>query len=197
MQLFQKTRRRLGEYFLKKQLKSSRRDSYFYNFDKVSSIGILFNATKTEDFELVKAYQKYLKGKDKKLSSLGYFSAKELPDISYSKAEFEIFTNSDLNWHLKPVGGFIDNFIREEFDILIDLNLENDFPLRYISALSKAKFKIGVHSANMDIYDLMIEVEEGKGIGYFLMHLDHYLMQFNNSLKPGKTFLAVKQEENL
>ncbi|MBA3901145.1 MAG: hypothetical protein H0X62_13220 [Bacteroidetes bacterium] len=181
MQLLQNTRRKLGEYFLKKELANSHRNSIFQNFEKSATIGILFNATNQEDFELVKKYVNYLKGLNKKVKALGYFSKREMPELTYSKFEFDFFTKKDLNWHLKPDKDFIDNFINEEFDILLVLDLKDDFPLRYISALSKAKFKMGNLTADTEIYDMMIEVEEGKGIKYFLKHLDHYLMQLNKN----------------
>jgi hypothetical protein len=182
MQLLKKTRRKLGEYFLKKEMAYSQRICFFQNFEKAKTIGIVFNASIIEDFQLVQKYVKYLKGLNKQVKALGYFSTGEIPDITYSKLEFDFFTKKHLNWHLKPQRSFIDNFILEEFDLLLVIDLKNDFPLRYISALSRAKFKIGNLIADTQIYDLMIEVEEGKGIKYFLKHLDHYLMQLNKDL---------------
>jgi hypothetical protein len=173
-------RRKLGEYFLKKQLADSQRESFFYSFENASSIGIVFNATDEEEFALVKKYVKYLRGLNKKVKTIGFFETKEVPDMAYSKIEYDFFTNKDLNWYLKPDKHFVENFIQEEFDILIDLNMKDDFPLHYISCLSRARFKIGRFADASDLYDLMFEMGEERGSRVFLKHLDHYIMQFNN-----------------
>jgi hypothetical protein len=181
MKLLHRTRRKFGEYFLKKEIAKKKRTHYFDSFDSTKTIGLVFNSGSKEDFDLVHKYVKYLKGMEKKVKVLGYFPGREIQGLSYSKADFEFFTKKDLNWHLKPDKHFVDNFIAEEFDLLLVLNLKNDFPLRYVSALSNAKFIMGNLNKNADIYDFMIEVEEGKGIKYFLKHLDHYLMQLNKN----------------
>jgi hypothetical protein len=180
MKLIQNTRKQFGKYLLKKQLYFFSRNRYFSSFEKAETIGILFNATDKEEFDLTKKYIKYLRGLKKKVKSIGYYSTVHVPDTAYSKIEYDFFTVKDLNWYLRPTKVFVDNFIEEEFDILIDLNLKDDFPLFYISSLSKAKFKIGRLTDNIDLYDLMIEVEEGTGIKQFLKHVDHYLLQMSD-----------------
>jgi hypothetical protein len=179
MNYIYKVKRKAGEFFLNKELSMFSRSRNFKGFTNSRSIGIIFNATDKENFELVKKYVVYLRECQKKVKALGYFHLKDIPDIKYSKIEYDFFSKKDLNWHLKPDSGQVRNFVNEEFDILIDLNLSNDFPLKYISNLSKASFKIGKYLENNLMYDLMIKVEEGKGIKYFLKHLDHYLLQMN------------------
>jgi hypothetical protein len=180
MKLIQNTRKQFGKYLLKKQMYFFNRNRYFSSFEKAGTIGILFNATDKEEFDLIKKYIKYLRGLKKKVKSIGYYSTVHIPDTAYSKVDYDFFTIKDLNWHLRPMKGFVDNFIEEEFDVLLDLNLKNDFPLFYISSLSKAKFKIGRMTENTELYDLMIEVEEDTGIKQFLKHVDHYLLQMSD-----------------
>jgi hypothetical protein len=172
-------KRKAGEFFLEKELKIFIRNRGFKGFESAQSIGVIFNASNNDDFDLVKKYVKYLRESQKRVKALGYFNLKEVPEMKYSKIEYDFFANKDLNWHLQPACEQAQKFINEEYDILIDLNLDDDFPLKYISSLSKAKFKIGKYLDNNITYDLMIAVEENKGIKYFLKHLDHYLMQMN------------------
>ena len=62
-----------------------------FNFDKIKTIGILFDATNAEDYEIVKRYVVYLRGHQKKVKVLGYFSTKEIPALTYSKLEYDFF----------------------------------------------------------------------------------------------------------
>ena len=175
-----KIKKKIGNYFLKKKLKDLSRNCSFAGFEASKNIGIVFNATKEQDFELVKKYVKYLRAFGKKVKTIGYFDQKEIPGMVYSKVEHEYISNKDLNWYLKPLSFFIDEFIEQPYDILIDLNLDDDFALQYISSLSKAKFKIGKFASDADRFDMMIEMEQGQNLKLFLKHVDHYLMQ----LKP-------------
>ena len=68
-----------------------------------------------------------------------------------------------------------------DFDILINLNIEKCFPLKYISAKTKAKFKIGRYDKKNAAYcDMMISTEENISLGKFIEQLLHYLNLLNN-----------------
>jgi hypothetical protein len=181
MKILKNTREKIGNCFLKKELQSTDRTITFKGFQEAASVGILFNATNPEDFELVKRYVKYLRDSKKKVKAIGFFDLKALPEFTYSRIEYDFFSNKELNWYLIPKDDSIINFIQQEFDILIDLNLQDNFPLHYLSALSKAKFKIGKFTDVLNLFDLMIEVSPDKGVKYFLRNLDHYLLQINSA----------------
>jgi hypothetical protein len=144
------------------------------------TIGIVFEASDKEEFELVKKYVLYLREQKKKVKAIGYFSGGETPTLTFSKLEYDFFSKKDLNWYGKPNDKFVHNFIEEEFDILIDMDIHNHFALRYVSAISRSRFKVGLHSTeNEAVFDLMIEGMEGKGLKYYLRQVDTYLQMLN------------------
>jgi len=174
------TKKRFGEYFLKKESEGLYRNKEAMNFSKAKNIGILFDATVEEDFDLVKKYIKFLKDSKKRVRSFGYYNTKEIPAMQYAKLEVDFFTKKQVNWHLKPSDPLITNFTEEEFDILINFTVHQCLPLVYIAALSKAKFKIGKHFPKYEMYyDLLLEVEEGKSLKYFMRNVDVYLNMIN------------------
>jgi hypothetical protein len=151
-----------------------------FNFDKIKTIGILFDATNTEDYEIVKRYVVYLRGHQKKVKVLGYFSTKEIPALTYSKLEYDFFSTKELNLLGKPSSPVIQNFINEEYDLLIDLNIRDYFPLKYISALSKAAFKVGkFDESDTAFFDMMIDADNTKTVKYFLRQVDTYITMLN------------------
>ncbi len=179
MSFIRKWRIKAGNYFLNKMLPLVQRKKHFESFANAKTVGILFNATDKEEFELVKRYVRYLKECDKKVKALGFFNTDKIPELTYTKLEWDFFTIKDLAWNYIPNKNFIENFINEEFDILIDMNVHQDFPLYYISALSKAHFKIGQYNINAD-YDLMIEMPVEKGLKYYLRSIDQYIQILNS-----------------
>ena len=177
-----------GNYSLSQQIKSVRRNKMFLNMDEAKTIGIVFDATENENFELVKKYISYLKDLKKRVKGIGFFNTKNTPAMAYSKLEYDFFCLKDLSWNYIPNNIYVKNFIEDQYDILIDLNLKDSFPLKYISTLSRAKFKVGKSSKwNSSIFDLMLDVDASKNLKYFLRNLDTYLFIINK--KHDKTIV--------
>lgn len=172
----------LANRALKQELKSAgviRKPNQF-NFEKIKTVGIIFDATNAEDYEIVKRYVVYLREHLKKVKVIGFFSAKEIPALTYSKLEYDFFTTKELNWMGTPNSVIIRNFINEEYDLLIDLNIHDHFPLKYIAALSKASFKVGkFNEKDIEIHDMMIDSDGTKTVKYFLRQIDTYITMLN------------------
>jgi hypothetical protein len=151
-----------------------------FNFNTVRTVGMLFDASNPEDYELVKRYVVYLREHSKKVKVIGYFSEKNIPAYTYSKLEYDFFSLKETNWFGKPTTHIIDNFIEEEYDLLIDLNIHDHFSLKYISALSQAKFKVGKYKEEDEsIYDMMIDADNTQTLKYFLRQIDTYVTMMN------------------
>jgi hypothetical protein len=175
-------RSRIGSYLLEKEKAGVKRDPAFMNMNDAKTIGILFEASNAEDFELVKRYVIYLREMKKKVKVIGYFSENEIPQLTYSKLEYDFVDKKQLSWHMKPSGHVIDNFIEEQYDILIDLNIHDHLPLKYIAVLSRARFKVGkTQQGSTEVYDLSIDHPADKSLKYFLRQVDTYLLMINKS----------------
>ena len=84
---------------------------------------------------------------------------------------FDFFSKKELNWKGIPIGGNIENFIGEDFDILIDLNNYYNVPLRYLLVKSNAKLKVGPYSKeNESFFDLMIYKKCCKTRNFYLIN---------------------------
>ncbi len=192
MQLIQSLKNAIGKYFLSLEIASFSRKKTFMNMEEAKSVGILFDATEAGNFELVKKYIVYLKEMKKRVKAIGFYNLKQTPPMAYSKLEYDFFTIKDLNWYNFPDSIYVRNFIEDEYDILLDLNINDLFPLRYVSSLSKAKFKVGKkNDRNSDIFDMMIDADASKGMKYFLKNIDTYLFIINK--KHDKQLSADEQ----
>ncbi len=181
MSIIQNIKNLAGNYFLSGEVKELRRNKMFMNMQDAKTVGIVFNATDKGDFDLVKKYITYLKEMKKRVKAIGFYDQKTTPESSYSKLEYDFFCRKDLTWYNAPNSVYVKNFMVDQYDILLDLNLQDIFPLHYISSLSKASFKVGKKSdKNNSIFDLMIETVQGKGLKEFLKNIDTYLFIINN-----------------
>ncbi len=169
-----------GNYFLRSEMSGRKRKGAFFNLSEAETIAIVFDATDPAEHELVKKYVNYLKEWRKKVKVIGFFRTKELPRMTYAKLEYDYFTLKEINWWHKPVSLYVKNFLAEESDVLIDLNVHDRFSLKYISAVSKAKFKIGKYSSfNKQVFDMLIQADKDKSLKFFLRQVDTYLQMIN------------------
>ncbi|MDR0970944.1 MAG: hypothetical protein LBM25_00990 [Bacteroidales bacterium] len=105
---------------------------------------------------------------------------KALPLWIDKKQENIIFcTNKDLSLLRVPKKQLLDNFIKKDFDLLINFDINNAFLPCYVSALSKAKFKIGLDTEeNRQYFDLLLNIKEPTFKEYSLQVVS-YLSKIN------------------
>lgn len=176
MSIVKKTQKKAGEYFLKKEFAAIQRKKAAVNFEEAETIALIFDATNKEEFELVKKYIKKLKDNKRKVRAIGFYDGKEEPALMSSKLEYDFFSRKQLKWYLKPNDPIVENFILEPFDLLINLCMNYKTPLLYVTALSRAKFKVGKqHPKYAPYYDLMLDVEDNVTLQNFISIAEKYL----------------------
>lgn len=162
MNFFERTKASWGERIINAKLRSTDRRVVACNINQAASIGILFNATEQVSFDIVKELVKNLSNKNKSIEVLGYVDTKQLIDHYLYRKGFDFFTRKQLNWYFKPESENVEGFIKKPFDLLLDLSLDNPYPLKYILTFSEAKFKAGRYSENCNYLDLMIDITKEK-----------------------------------
>jgi hypothetical protein len=182
MELLKGIRTKIGAEILSKKASRVKRKVFYANFNLIKTIGVVWDASNTADFAcLTKFYQK-MHEKNIDVKILGYYPGKELPDQYTAIRYLTCYRRKDLNFFYHPTSSETDFFIRNQYDILIDLNFMKIFPLHYVTALSNAYFKVGLfESETVDSpYDLMMEIKNPIDIESYLVHVVHYLEMINS-----------------
>lgn len=173
-------RQLIGLQVLKKEIAVSQRKRRLSNLPSALNIALLIDATNPDNIETVKKYVNRLRQLKKNVKVLGYIDLKEMPQLNYLKPDYEFFYKKDVNWYLKPTSLAVQEFIDREFDILIDLNMDNILPLKYVAALSKSTYKVGQYSeGSKEVYDLMIDNSADTSLAYLIKQIDVYLNMMN------------------
>jgi len=120
-------------------------------------IGIIYEATDREIFESVRGFINELREQQKDISSLGFVNVKYEEEIPKSKLGMDFFGPKSLNFKLKSADITVLNFVKEKFDVLLDLNLDAHPVLLNITADSKAGFIIGNGDGGKIFRDLYFE----------------------------------------
>ena len=165
-----------GSFILRRRIQLLKRERTACNLQTAESAGILFKIDgATASFEKVNEFLKYLTKQKIKVFALGYFNGKNIPMMYLNKKGINIFGKKQLNWYQAPDSSIVKEFMNKKFDLLIDLNCNGTFPLKYVTSLSKARFKVGRLRDQNEPYDFIIDIQENEALDYYIEQLKHYL----------------------
>ena len=183
MGLFENIRKKWGKNKISKILTTPRK-AKTVNYANAKSIGIVYEI-KTKDYQFfVNDFVDYLREEIgfKTIVTLGYYKSKESPTFLDLGNKYQFINKTHLSWSFIPQSNDTDEFIQQDFDILIDLTQEYIVPIKYLVASSKAKFKIGRYSDdNHDFFDFMVSLNEKQNVKDFLDQVNHYLKQIKTA----------------
>ena len=179
MQFIEDFKQKVGKWVFQRELKTNKRTKEVCNLEDANSIGILYDATSEEQIKMVKPFVSYFFDLKKDVKALGYVNSRQLSFHHTPKLQYDFFYQKDLNWFYKPQNYIIDNFVKKEYDILINLCDSKTIPIKYLVASSIAHFKIGVHEENYEIYDLMISLKDDKSMEKLMYEIKHYINLIN------------------
>ena len=160
IQFLEDIKHKIGQYVFQRDLKLNKRIKSVSNLDDSKSIGILFDATTKDQIKEIKPLVDYFFGMKKEVKAFGYVNSKNFDECHIPKLQYDFFNLKDLNWYYKPQNDYIKNFVKKEYDILINLSDSNCIPIKYLVASSVARFKVGKFEEGYDIYDLMIKLDK-------------------------------------
>lgn len=177
MSFIQKWRLYFHQQYLQKELNAQKTERKRVNFNSAKSIGLLFEATNTDIREACIAYAGTLKERRKRVSLLGYFDSNQ----HNPNFVFKHFNRKHLDWALRPKNEEVQEFMKQPFDLLINLDPVSKQYAEYISALSKAHLRIGPSTPNTYSYDLMIDISGSKDLQQFIQQMEFLLQKTNTN----------------
>ncbi len=180
MKLIDNIKRNAGLSALSKNLKTVKRNKIVHNLVTARKVAIVGVVNTTKDFDDINAIQKILTEKNMQVEVLVYFPGKEIPQQLLMRKGINIFNKNEVNWYGKPLLPYVEQFCKVEYDILIDLSIVELFPIRWIAAISRSRFKVGSLSYTGNPYELIITVDNQKEISYLSEQIIHYLNLINN-----------------
>jgi hypothetical protein len=176
-------KQRLGKRKIEKFLLQQRRRATVSNFDSAKSIGIIYSITTTDYQDIVEKYVDFLKGEIgfKKIVVLGYYDGSQLPNFIINQSlRYQYFTNKMVDFFFQGNTKEVTNFIKEDFDVLVDLSEDFQVPIKHAVAHSKAGFKIGrLTQENEKYYDFMVEIPANTPVTKFITQVNIFLTQVN------------------
>lgn len=92
-----------------------------------------------------------------------------------------VISPRDLNRLGLPKSGVADEFLKTEFDLLLNIAIEQSLVLDYLTALSRARFKIGWSLSGRNFFDLNININGREDSLFLARQQIFYLGQLNKT----------------
>lgn len=183
MELFRESRLRHGRYLLRKRADTVTRKRFRGNLKNARSIGIVWDASDISGFPVLSQFQQKMQDRNIETRILAYYPEKVLPDRLTAIRYLSCIRRDDLNFFYIPVSGESESFIKTSFDVLIEINFSNSFPVEYITTLSRAGIKTGLYDEkrNNNPYDLMIDASKPVRLDEYLENVIQYLELINTN----------------
>ena len=170
----------IAQHLLKRRAKRMKRRVKANNLAKLESALIVYHATDEKQRKAVIDFARFLKEERLKVETLGFYKRKNKQDqLPEDEAGYYYFDKNSIGWLGFPKASKILKLLSKEHQLLIDLNLENLFPLEVISTLSKANFKVGKSQSYQDeVCDMTISTENNE-VNYLIEQIKNYLQIIN------------------
>lgn len=177
MELFRGIRTKIGSSKIAREVARTKRKVDYNNLREVKSIGVVWDASKIEEFPSISRFHQLMNEKNIELSVIGYYPGNELPDKYTALRYLRCIKREEVNYFYLPVTRDANAFIKKSFDVLIDINFDKSLPLLYLSSLSVAKLKVGLFDNEKAGHypDLMIELKKPVKIDDYLTQIIKYL----------------------
>ena len=173
--MFSQLKLKLGHYLLKKNLLQQDNSSELITLSNAKRIGVLFEANNSKSIQCVKRLVKYFVNLNLEIDALGLVNRRKEDSVHLSTIHVNYFNLSDLNFFGIPNSQKTQQFQDKEFDILINLSLDDNFQTKYLALMSNARYRVGVYGLDKSFnYDLMFKLKV-RSLDYLIEHLIYYL----------------------
>jgi hypothetical protein len=153
----------IRRFLLKRKVAKQARKVQVFNLNTAKTALVLYNFKSEAREKEIREFCRFLKEEGIKVSSLAYIP-KKIKEGEYTPLEelnYLYFDKTEVNWLKIPYSDRIKEIIEKDFHLLIDFNLEDSFPIQWISELSKAYFKVGSSRGyKSESCDLLMELKE-------------------------------------
>jgi hypothetical protein len=177
MDFFKNTRLKIARAILKKRVSRNGRKMAYKNFSEVKNIGIVWNASNHGEFQSLARFHQNMNDRNIDVKIIGYYNGKHLPDQYTAIRYLSCFKKSETSIFYIPDSAEARSFAKNKFEILIDINFDELFPLNYITEISQSLFKVGLFNAadSSTPFDLLMDIKKPVNIDDYLKQVIRYL----------------------
>ncbi len=166
----------IRNYFYKKALaekmESAKVKRAITNLADAKTVGVIYDSTNPDNDIIITRFAENLRKQGKQVELLGFVDDKKIDH----KADIQVFNKTRLTWTRVPNDPRVDAFTAKNFDLLLACFTGENFPLEFVAATAKAKWRVGPYAAGkVAYYDMMINMSGKSDLAYLLEQMVNFL----------------------
>lgn len=154
--------KKLNQYLFKKRaakfLLDNTRIKRYVDYKTANTILLIFESDYIEKNRFIRKAIEQLTSDGKKVFAWGFLDKKMTSTAILPT--FKILDRSTIDWFERPKETFLKELMEVEYDMLIDLTLNDILPLQYVCLYANAAFKTGMSRSMDEILDFVIKVPQ-------------------------------------
>lgn len=176
--MFSKTK----NYFLKKYISDNKpqRNVQLVDLNHAKSIAMLCEITNEDSYKNIFQIFTKLQNSGRQVKLIGYVNDTAVPFYCLPQLSADYFCNKNLNWFGMPNLIQLQDFLKVEYDMLIDFNTNLYQPIQALLALSKSRFIVGRQDGSRNHYDLFINDDKTDN-NKFLESIHNYTLKLTGN----------------
>jgi len=175
MQLIENMKTEIGKLILNRSFTKRVAMKVMPDFASMQSIAILYDASNKQDEEEVAHLASYLREQGKKVMMMGFVNEKNLPFQKKFHISSQFFWREYLNFFNLPIQVKLSGFIKEEYDLLINLYTTSNLPLMALSSYSNANYRIGAKFEDAEKFNEILIDGASHSLYELGLNMVHYL----------------------
>lgn len=180
--MFSKIIEKTGHWLYANKIKKVKYHRQFISLEKASRIGFILSSESIlpEETNRFFSFIQSIESLGKSVYVIEIPRKKKLNRPINKKIKSILLDKKYFNFFLLPSQFAIDKINEYHFDILVDLNRSEELTSRYLTGLSNAVMRVGIHDPeNTHYYDLMLSIDPRKPVHQILENLNSTLTLFN------------------
>jgi len=169
----------LSKWLLYRYLNNHKRNPEIKSLKYAKKVGLTFIATSPAQLVVINKFIKELGLMGIQIFAVGYLPEKKPNEFFLSEKTINFFNDKELDWLYRLKNTEAIEFQNTEFDILIDINGCDYYPMYLLLQKSKAKLKVGQFREKNSPFDLMINIKKTSNLQFYFEQVIHYLLKFN------------------
>ena len=164
-------KKKTNQNYISKILKSR---NVSVNDNKIESVGVILNLDEFNEHDNIRLFLKNLGIMENRIKFMAFITDEKLAPNSWDS----YFNPKDFGWNGKIKSVELQEFVNTKFDALISYYKDDNLELNFVTASSKANFKIGISSSDQRLNDFIIDVKPNQ-IKIFKQEIIKYLKVLN------------------
>lgn len=146
------------------------------DYSKIQDIAIVYPAGNAEQEDQVQEFAGHLRAQGKKVFLMGFLNQKELGEKRHLHIQSQYFWREYLGLLNLPIKEKLAGFIKQPFDLLINLSPEFNLPILALCAYSEASLKIATHSKEAEPFHQILIDSPSNNLLELGIQMENYLL---------------------